>query len=147
MTSTQLIVLALLVGAFVSGWVARGAGAAPPARAEPDAREPVAQTTEADDARLLHDAAAGLEAAIDAWIDRQDPRTPLDRFETTRARVREAASARPSAALDDAADALTEAADVFSDFEAGRSMSAHASRRLTAVEEALSRSGALAERA
>lgn len=138
MTSTQLIVLGLLVAAFVSGWVARGEGAGHQSPAEP---EPEPAPEPASAGPLLDDAVAALESVIDAWIDRRDSVAALARFETTREAYRRAllpdADADADAALRDAAAALAEASALFGELRAGAPLTARSSRRLDAIEERL----------
>jgi hypothetical protein len=150
-TSTQVIVLALLVAAFVSGWVARGADTGRrPAGADGDATVDAANreqtpTREANDEhepglaldRRLAAAGAALQAVVDAWIDRHDPADLLERFERSRADLRDAAAAHDDAALRDADDALAEAAEIFAALRAGLPLTAQASKRLEGIEDRL----------
>ena len=150
-TSTQLIVLALLVAAFVSGWVARGAdtgrrpvdadvdvtvdAAEGEEAAPPGANDAEAPAADAD--RLIAAATASLSAVLDAWIDRHDPAPALERFEGSRADLRDAAARHSVPVLHDAIDALSEAAEVFADLRASVPLTAHASKRLERVEDRL----------
>lgn len=142
MTTSQLIVLGLLVVAFVSGWVARGSGAPEPS--EPTERQTggdpgVEQTASAGASLLLHEVAARHEEVIDAWIDGLPADAPLAGFETAAARCRAAASASRDSGLVDAMAALDESAAIFQQFRSGAPLSADASRRLEAVEDRLAR--------
>jgi hypothetical protein len=145
-----MIVLALLVAAFVSGWVARGAetgrrpvdaddvtvdtaaGGQPLTPGANDAKAPAA-----DADRLLAAASASLYAVLDAWIDRNDPAPALERFEGSRADVRDAAARHNVAHLHDADGALSEAAEVFADLRADLPLTAQASKRLERIEDRL----------
>jgi hypothetical protein len=125
-----MIVLALLVAAFVSGWVARGpdtgrrrvsADVDVPSDAGAEGEHVAsggadgAEAPAADVDQLLAAASASLQAVLDAWIDRHDPTPALERFEGSRADLRDAAARHHAPALHDADSALTEAAEVFAD--------------------------------
>ena len=81
MTAEQLVVLALIVAAFVAGWVARGAGGGgeeePDDAAEPGP-EPRTSTTSlpaepvAAADRALALAASAYETAVDRWLDERE---------------------------------------------------------------------------
>lgn len=138
MTTSQLIVLGLLVVAFVSGWVARGSGAPEPS--EPTGPQAGGdpgheQTAPAGATPLLREVAARHEEVIDAWIDGLPPDAPLAAFEAAAGRWRTAVDASQDPALVDAMAALDESAAVFEQFRSGTALSADASRRLEAAEE------------
>jgi hypothetical protein len=149
-------VLALLVAAFVSGWVARGADAGRrpadpeidvmpnPAVAGPTAapRGDAAAQPAAGADDLLAAATADLEAVIETWLDRTSPGMALESFERSRTAVHDAATRSDIDPLNDASEALSESAEVFDELRAGLPLSAAASKRLEHVEERLARAAA-----
>jgi hypothetical protein len=166
-TGEQVIVLALLVAAFVAGWVARGSDAPRRARGgagdeddegaptapEPAAkggapRGPVRPPAPLDVARrALERAIAAYESAVDRWLDERDQITPAGRAalgELDRGirRLELAASRLP----DDAAtaraaalglDALRDAAGLLEAYRQGRAIDAPTSTSLAEIEDDL----------
>ena len=129
MTSAQLIVFALLIAAFISGWVARGTTQDEKAEPEPEPpAEPAPEVAEAPDP--MAEAVAAHEAVIDAWLDGEPPDAVLARFDAALADLRRSTDA-------DAIVALSASAEVFEGFRRGEPLTAGASRRLEETERRL----------
>ena len=161
MTAEQIVVLALLVAAFVAGWLARGgrsedgAAAADPGPVPPSSPagrpDPVR-----DAARALAFATAAYESAVERWLDERDAITPagraavgeleraVQRLDVAATRLDDADDPRADDALD-ALDALREAAQRLDAFRQGRPLDAATSRALDAVEDDVARARAAFE--
>ena len=170
MTAEQLVVLALIVAAFVAGWVARGSGGSGEAAEAPEAGEPtpgpsprtVTAAPGADPvaaaARALALAASAYETAVDRWLDERDQITPagraavgeleraVQRLDAQAARLDELDHPLADAALD-ALDALREGTRELDAFRDGAALDAATSRTLDRVDDELDRARAAFERA
>jgi hypothetical protein len=112
-TAEQIIVLALLVAAFIAGYVARD----PPRRARAEEAEPDVEPQ--TDARA--DAERAYDEAVDAWIDGRDTRPHIDALRAAAAQAGE--------------PAFRDAAALLSLSLRGHPLDAVTSRALDAIEE------------
>ena len=150
MSAEQLVVLALLVAAFVAGWVASPQRSAAPSEDPPPSppEPPSVEGPEAaavDAGRLIDVALERLVAFIDVWLDGRwegspEGRQAFDRFEGQPLELLGAAAtadAEQRQALRDAAAALIDARVAAERYRAGLALDASTNRTLAAVERRL----------